>query len=92
MWAAPPVDFQVDLAIAYAQKSRQSADPPSRAEFLGKAERIFESAAAAEPDNQKVPCVWADVLLYLDQPKRACQVVDRCRDDRDGVRKRLTCP
>jgi tetratricopeptide (TPR) repeat protein len=92
MWAAPPVDFQIDLAIAYVQKSRQSSETAIRAQFLAKAERIFESAAAAEPDNQKVPCVWADALLYLDQPKRACQVVDRCKDDRDGVHKRLTCP
>jgi predicted Zn-dependent protease len=93
LMSAPPVDFQVDLATAYAQKAGESAkDPALAARFMEQANAMFERAAAAEPDNQKVPCVWARVLLMTDNRRRACQVVQRCTDDRDGVRKLLSCP
>jgi tetratricopeptide (TPR) repeat protein len=93
MMPSPSVDFHVDLATAYALKGHLSSnDPVLAGRMLDRADAIFQQAAAAEPANQKVPCVWAMVLVQTNNPKKACQVVEGCKDDRDGVRKLLTCP
>jgi len=93
MMPSASVDLSVDLATTYAQKSQEPAsDPALPGQLMDKANALFQRASAAEPDNQKVPCVWAMVLLQTHDTRRACQVVDRCKDDRDGVRKQLTCP
>jgi hypothetical protein len=93
MMPSASVDLAIDLATTYAQKSQEpGTDSVVSGRLMDKANAIFERYATAEPDNQKVACVWTMVLLQTNDTKRACQVVDRCKDDRDGVRKRLTCP
>jgi Flp pilus assembly protein TadD len=86
-------DLHVDLAIGYAQKARELAkDRTLAAGMFAKATAILEAAAKAEPTNQKVVCVWTAVLAESGDAKQACQLASRCKDDRDGVRRRLACP